>query len=63
MGNMNRPDVKLKYEACCFNCKFWVERKESNVKGPMTQREGICQGKYKGEFVTAHQYCLGFVNR
>jgi hypothetical protein len=54
---------KLKYESSCFNCKFWQERKESNVNGPINQREGICQGKYNGDFVTANQYCLGFVKK
>jgi len=50
-------------EASCLNCKFWEERKESKAEGPAHLREGTCSGKFKGDFVTAHQYCLGFVKK
>jgi hypothetical protein len=55
--------TKLKYEASCLNCKHWKERGTSNRDGPMTLREGVCQGKHQGDYVTANQYCLGFLKR
>ena len=49
-----------KYEASCLHCKHWDERPESNKKGPVHLREGVCNGKFNGDYVTANQYCLGF---
>lgn len=52
-----------KYEASCLHCKHWDERPESNKKGPVHLREGVCNGKFNGDYVTANQYCLGFLKR
>ena len=53
----------LDYEASCLNCKFWQELPRSNPKDNPKRREGVCQGKYNGDYVNGNQYCLGFKER
>ncbi|MFC1492574.1 hypothetical protein ACFL6O_01340 [candidate division KSB1 bacterium] len=56
----NKKSLDLEYEASCLNCKFWEERSNSDPKKPAKLREGVCRGKFSGDYITGHQYCLGF---
>ncbi|MFC1729452.1 hypothetical protein ACFL6I_03855 [candidate division KSB1 bacterium] len=50
----------LVFEESCVNCQFWEELPKSNPKDPVSNREGTCKGKFKGDWVFGNQYCLGF---
>jgi len=52
--------VKETFDASCVNCKFWKEMGKSNPTNPPHAREGTCLDKYKGDYVSGDQYCLGF---
>jgi len=53
--------MSLEYEASCLNCKHWEERSNSNKNSPPKVREGVCRGKFSGDYTNGHQYCLGFL--
>lgn len=50
----------LEFEASCLNCEYWEELSKSNPDDSPMKREGFCTGKFKGDYVTGNQYCLGF---
>jgi len=51
------------YEESCLNCAFWKRLKKAEAGSPPAAQEGMCEGKYNGDFVTGNQYCLGFQKR
>lgn len=58
-----KKKYELKYEASCANCAYWHDLKKAKPDDHPNLRQGMCRGKFGGDYVTANQYCLGYKKR